>query len=393
MGLVVPFNGDIELIKSLKASTVSSVYGRENSSFDGGGRASQNNWIDRETLEEAIRLCHEKDITFDYILNMPMLEGRDSSREGNAELDRKFEWIEETGADLVIVASPYLLRRYKNRTNLGFGVSKFARVRGLQKFKQFVDMGADRVCLDLSLTRDFETLSAMQKSAPDKIQLLANDSCLFDCAKEHEHAYASAWASMGNRSQDYSHHCSYWCLSQFTDNPTEIVKSTFIQPEDLAVYRARGIDSFKLIDRNKPTTWIKNVIGAYEAGKYDGNLADLFSLFSWFGQGAVGMAELEELAKRKITTIDEVKDIRRRVPAMLAIQIDNREMGGYLDFFRDGKCTQLCADPCGYCGDLSDKAVHIDPQRSELVAKVLGNVQDAIYSGRLQYHAKEQESF
>ena len=250
-------------------------------------------------------------------------------------------------------------------------------------------MGADRICLDLSLTRDFETLSAMQKTAPGKIQLLANDSCLFDCAKEHEHAYISAWASMGDRSQDYTHHCSYGCLSQSTANPTEIVKSTFIRPEDLAVYRGIGIDSFKLIDRNKPTSWIKNVMGAYEAGRYDGNLADLFSLFSRFGQEAVSIDELGELAERRISTIEEVKDLRRRVPAMIAMQIDNREMDGYLGFFRDGDCTQLCADPCSYCGDLAESAVHIDPQRKELVAKVLGNVQDAIFSGRLQYHARD----
>ncbi len=389
MGLVVPFNGDIELVKSLNPEHVSSVYGRENSSSDGGGRASQNNWIDRETLEEAIRLCHEKGITFDYILNMPMLEGKDSSRKGNVELDRKFEWIEGIGTDLVIVTSPYLLKKYKGRTNLRFGVSKFARVRGLQKFKQFVDMGADRVCLDLSLTRDFETLSAMQKTAPGKIQLLANDSCLFDCAKEHEHAYTSTWASIGDRSQDYTHHCSYWCLSQFTANPNEIVKSTFIRPEDLAVYREIGIDSFKLIDRNKPTTWIKNVIGAYEAGRYDGNLADLFSLFSWFGQEAVSISELEKLAEKRISTIEEVKNIRRKVPAMLAMQIDNREMDGYLDLFRNGDCTQLCADPCKYCADLAERAAYIDPQRKGLVARVLGNVQAAIYSGDLQYQARD----
>jgi len=382
MGLVVPFNGDLELVELLDSSVVSNVYGRENSRTEGGGRASQSTVVSEEVIRAAIQLCKRKGISFDYVLNMPWMDGKQFSVEGRQELDRKFQWVEEIGADYVIVALPELIDTYKSRRNLNWGISKFVRTRDMPLLRNLVELGADRVCLDLSVTRNFSMLKAMQSMFPDKLQLLANDSCLYACIMEDSHAHSSSRASMGDGRNTYTHSCSYWCLDKFVEDPAEIIKSTFIRPEDLQQYRDLGFDDFKLIDRNRPTPWIQNVVKAYTNERYDGNLADLFSLLSWYGQERAEVDELEQTAAQEIRTVQQVQEIRRRIPAMLAVEIDNRVLDGYLGHFADVDCRLVgCKPRCDYCGELAAKAVYIDPQRKQLVGAILHNVRTALISG------------
>ena len=166
MGLSVPFNGDLSLVASLDAAIVSGVYGRENSKSDGGGRASQHEFISEETLREAIKICRQKGISFGYVFNSPFAHLGMFTPKEIGGLDQKIRWIEEIGADLIIVAGPALLMKYKPRTNLRFGISKFHRTKTLAGLQYLIGMGADRVCLDLNVTRNFSMLDAMQKNFP-----------------------------------------------------------------------------------------------------------------------------------------------------------------------------------------------------------------------------------
>src|SRR5208282_1367413 len=65
--------------------------------------------------------------------------------------------------------------------------------------------------------------------------------------------------------------CSYTFLSE----PVEFLRSPFIRPEDVSVYRQSGMDILKLSDRTESTEFLLKTARAYAAEKYDGNLFDL----------------------------------------------------------------------------------------------------------------------
>ena len=57
--------------------------------------------------------------------------------------------------------------------------------------------------------------------------------------------------------------------------PIEFLRSPFIRPEDVHVYRELGIDIVKLADRSEPAEALARTARAYCEEKYEGNLFEL----------------------------------------------------------------------------------------------------------------------
>ncbi|MDD2461643.1 MAG: hypothetical protein WC328_08420 [Kiritimatiellia bacterium] len=107
-----------------------------------------------------------------------------------------------------------------------------------------------------------------------KLCLLANSGCLRFCPGQTFHdnliAHSAAAESLENLPDWNPHVC--WNLYRDPKNFVEILRSTWIRPEDLHLYEGL-IDTAKLATRQHAHP--RMVIGAYAEGRFRGNLLDL----------------------------------------------------------------------------------------------------------------------
>jgi hypothetical protein len=191
-----------------------------------------------------------------------------------------------------------------------------------------------------------------------------------------------------------------WCVMKCSydklKDPVQYLRSEFIRPEDLGLYREIGYDSFKVLERGAPTPVLTRRVKAYSEGRYDGNLLDLIQPFGYkeksessltgglfnkwrylFRPRMVRMAELMKLKELAV---------RRGMLEPLKgdpVVIDNAQLNGFIPGFIDRDCRRSDCSTCGWCASYAKKAVRIDQTyRSELL-KLYEDAFGDMYSGKL----------
>jgi collagenase-like PrtC family protease len=353
----VPYNGDLNLIRRLSSDEVKEVYGRPTTVGIGGARASRTlrYGISRKNIKEAVKLCRSKGIKFNYVANSPLIDRNKCDSKIYHVINEELEWVKELSVNGIIVSRPYLAGLALKK-GIRVIVSKLARVDNIEKVRKWVDKGVIQICLDLNIIRNLKLLKEIKKNAGNcNLQLLVNDSCLFHCPMDNLHAKASSIASKPNKK--YNHYYSYTCIGKhFLRKPQEFIRAAYIRPEDLKVYRSIGFDNFKIVDRNRPTDWILKILDAYSKQKYNGNLADLFSLF--------GVDKTMEITKKdKIMincSIEDVCALRKNIPLIMGVYINNNLLDGVLKHMSEVKCNpRNCDKNCKYCLVVAKKAMKI----------------------------------
>ena len=130
------------------------------------------------------------------------------------------------------------------------------------------------------LGRDVQRNIDMVKRAADwchahekKIGILANSGCLRNCPWQtyHDNLVAHSDAALKMPGADYNPHLC-WTMYANRKNLPEILKATWVRPEDLYNYEGL-VDFVKLATRqhNSP----RMVVKAYVVGRWQGNLLDL----------------------------------------------------------------------------------------------------------------------
>jgi hypothetical protein len=105
--------------------------------------------------------------------------------------------------------------------------------------------------------------------------MLANSGCLRNCPWQtfHDNMIAHSDAAMKTENvKGWNPHLC-WTLYKDRKNFAEILKATWVRPEDLARYEGI-VDVVKLATRQHANPGM--VISAYERGTFEGNLLDLF---------------------------------------------------------------------------------------------------------------------
>jgi len=358
----VACNWDSHLLEGLqKKNCVYELYGKI-SGVVGGGRAfCEVPDKSKNYAKDYIQSAKKSGLSFNYLLNATILEGQEFESEGKKKILGEVEWIAKSGAETVTVAIPFLAKLIKAYfPELQVEASVFAHISNLKKLKKWQEeCNIDGVCLDRGLTRKFEILEEIRKNTNLRLKILANDPCISECPNELYHDDLMSIYSLPDKSKDYVHYCSFNCLNQFVNKPDEIVRSTFIRPEDVSTYEGLGIDILKIVDRNKPTEWILNAVDAYEKRKYEGNLADILSLFSAYGlKDSVG-----KIGEADIKTKEQLNSIWRKMGSILGLYINNRELNGFLEYFKTHDCDKAdCNVTCNYCELQAKKAIKFDAQ-------------------------------
>lgn len=404
MTLSIPANWADDFFDAIDFGAVGEVYGKLAADPVGGGRASVVfPGVSRRRVEAHIREVRRRGLRFNYLLNATCLGNAELSRRGQRRIRALLDWIGETGADTVTVALPQLASLVRRHyPSLRLAVSTNVMADNLDRVRFWEGLGAQQITLSYTdVNRDFAELRHLAAHARCELQLIVNLICRRHCpvqalhANFHSHASQSGAGPWRGRTLPLDVHCLRCAAHSFTD-PTEVIRSHWIRPEDLARYEAAGIARFKLVERGMNTADLSRIVAAYTARRYDGNLMDLIPTMSkyrylatpgrmhflrhFLGAGGARPLRLLQLARR-------MEALRARPDYFTAfgLYVDNRMLDGFLDRFERRDCRQTLCEACGYCAQWARRAVRPlgDPADREAAGRVLAGVVDEAETGGL----------
>ena len=180
--------------------------------------------------------------------------------------------------EICTTASPFVARTLKDvAPDIEVRASVNMRLTTLQAFQYLAPL-FDSYYLGRDVQRNMETVkrfSGWCRANGKKLCILANSGCLRNCPWQTYHdnliAHSDAAMKVENVKGWSPHLC--WTLYKAPANFAEILKATWIRPEDLVRYEGL-VDVVKLATRQHANPDM--VISAYERGAFEGNLLDLF---------------------------------------------------------------------------------------------------------------------
>jgi collagenase-like PrtC family protease len=354
MKLFMPTNFTYELADSLKEySHDITFYGQSARDVLGGGRPSL--FLPDPSREEIIKyIAYVKKLgyQFSYLVNSSCTGGIEMTKEGNEKLRELFNWIGESGADEITVAIPYLAKMCMDiAPNLKVNAGLYARITDVTTAIRWSDLGVNKLTLFLNLNRDFDKIKKIKEVTGKKIELIATLSCINGCIASPFCSSLIAHASM-NKGEGSVVHTVFNCYREKLKNPTEIIKSCWIRPEDLHIYEEYGVDVIKITERYDDTKTLVMKAKAYLNKSFEGNFFDLLSLHP-----RKPLSIHKEKIKRYIDKkgILNQKKINDYFDSLAFLSLDNRELDGFIDFFLEKKCDLENCATCSYCEKFAKK--------------------------------------
>jgi collagenase-like PrtC family protease len=379
-------NWDFSSLDALEGTSVDALFGKLPFDVVGGARPGfVLPQVDRNYVERYIKACHERGLEFSYLLNAPCLGNLQYSKKGYGQLVELLEWIDKSGTDAVTIGLPYLIDLVRKRfPRLKVKVSTTARVNTVRKALQYEDMGVEEIIIDEHINREFKTLEAIRKAVKCNLELIVNNICLWQCPYNYEHVNHDGHASREGEEEDYCYlqYPGYLCLYRKLTDPVELLKSPWIRPEDIPHYEAIGYERFKITERFKRTSLLLEHVKAYENRRYDGNLLDLFTLPR---KGAFTPVHLEYFIKpehvniMKISELEKVFDLEVRE----LIQMDNRKLDGFIEFFKENDCNQTTCSACRYCETVFQRVAVVNEEGVKKASQRVRDFSDKLLTGEI----------
>jgi collagenase-like PrtC family protease len=294
------------------------------------------------------------------------MDNREYTRQGQADLERLLEMVEECGATAVTVSLPFLISIIKKRhPRLKVRVGVYARVDNVAKAKFWEELGADCITLEsISVNRDFAMLKAIRKAVKLELQLIANSNCLMFCPLSGHHMVNLSHASQkGHASRGFMiDYCALRCSAEKLTDPSNYLRSEFIRPEDIDSYMKMGFTSFKILERGAPTSVMAKRVRAYSEGSFDGNLLELIQPYGYkdnFGTGAGRSKNVWRFLKYffrsgmvKTSGLLKLKTLAEKRGLLSAMEwdpvyVDNKELDGFLTGMKEIDCRITDCSACG----------------------------------------------
>ena len=325
--LIAPTTFEPEFLEGLASFPVDTIYG--SLSEEPGGRAKKSlPAAAEEDIEEHIAQARAHGIGFFYTMNGSCGGNREFTAEGQKWLADRFGWLVDVGAAGVVATNPGIIEMVKRRyPELRVTVSSIVNVNSVDKALFFQDLGADTIYLPEYLGRDFKLLRALRKKLKCDLVLVLNLGCLVHCPMRDSHANFVSHSSECLDRGCYFDYSLAKCTQIRSTNPVELMKASWIRPEDLGQYEEMGFANFKVAGRERGRQWILRVVAAYSERKYAGPLNDLI----------IGFDGIEPFGKFPVT-------------------LENSRLDGFIDFFRKKDCRQGC-DRCTHCEEWLERAI------------------------------------
>ncbi|MBT5954749.1 hypothetical protein HOG98_08515 [bacterium] len=370
MQLSVACNWDPVLIENMNKLGVVDLYGRVKNDPYGGGRVEDDlSNFDYGKAKEYISEVKSRDMKFTYLFNTMTLSNDEFSDSGKKKIINYLEEIANLNVTTIAVTLPYLGELIKKYVpHIKINVSILANVTSGTQAKYWDDLGAYSICLAYDVTRDFKALKAIRKAVKCRLGLLVNDPCLYRCPDLFHHNMERSLSNKTCGSNSKKNYFYLRCSCSAMNNPTEFVRSMFVRPEDTSSYEEIGIDYFKIAERLKSTRWLTNATKAYYDRAYEGNLADILTMYSQFDYQKKDAKPLtSDSLKNPEWMNEEFKDGN-----FLGFPyIDNQKLSEieFLEFFKKHDCkNSTCDKVCKYCEKSAKEVVSFDNDRKKIVA-------------------------
>lgn len=335
----------LEINNRSEADCIAEVYGSLPQSPLGSARPHINlPETSLEGLAQHVAILNKNGIKFNYLFNAPYPQKSKPTTDKNIvnHFD-KIATILEASDNSVTVATEEMLNFFKKRYKLNISISLVLDIKEKSDIEYFINKGADRIVLSTTRNRDFRFLRRCGQKYSGIITLIANESCLFNCKNKLEHYLFSAQnssESMGsNKDIEFQDPHMVSCTKVKLLNLDNLIKSSWIRPEDIFLYEQIGIEQIKLGDRTKPEEWLIQTYDAYLKRKSPDNFFDLIAI-----------------------TPDNLRN--KKEGPFPHIFIDNNRLDNFIYYFfnNDICCLDLKCERCGYCKKIADDVIHFNAQ-------------------------------
>ena len=238
---------------------------------------------DAETIKEVLReelvALREGGKKLDLLLNANCYGEQAMSLALENRIRAIVEELSEWGCrpDVVTAASPFVARTIKKyfpdietRASVNMRLTTLQAMRYLAPWFDSYYIGRD-VQRNLATVKRF---SEWAHANGKKVGILANSGCLRNCPWQtyHDNLISHSQAALAVRPAEGFNPHLCWTMYEDKQCLAEILKATWIRPEDLAEYMPY-VDFVKLATRQHSRMAL--VVDAYAEGAYKGNLLDL----------------------------------------------------------------------------------------------------------------------
>ena len=246
--------------------------------------------ISKPEIEKKIKLIKRQGFCFNYLVNSSVFPDL-HSRKGFKKAMEYITWVEKQKADIVTVGDEKILFFiYKYFPKLKVNISIVLRVKSVKKVNSLIKKypNIERVTLYQAINRDQNKLiqhvanvHKRHSLRPFKIELLANELCLYDCPLMKKHYALSSKFSQSNTKerakllQELAKFDS-WCNEIRARDPIQFLNVCWIRPEDVEIYEKLGIDILKIAGKTASTNYLLRTAKSYMKRSHRGNIMDLF---------------------------------------------------------------------------------------------------------------------
>lgn len=319
----------VELHQKYPDARVLETYGQVTigNVFGSGRSADCLPTVDITTLKEYIDYAKSKGVDFSYTVNASCMGNIEFTARGVEGIEQFLGELYAAGVQNLTIALPSLIElvqkcKYPFKIK-GSTICQITNANKAQVFKRF---GLERIVVDESINREIETLKRIRNLFGEKVELIVNAVCLKNCTNRMFHYNQMSHDSMVQEEQITTYY-SHRCMVRRCEDVSNLLKISWIRPEDLKYYTAIGINYFKIQGRQAVLKGdLIKTLEHYFQESFAGNLMDLIDLFSSSNS--------------------------------FIAYLDNQKLDGFLQPFVENKnfCIDDCSN-CGYCAAFAKKSV------------------------------------
>jgi hypothetical protein len=279
-------------------------------------------------LQRYVEYSGERGIDFNYTINASYMGNKEFTEEGITTIYNFLGKLYNAGIRSLTVTLPSLIEiitwfpydfRIKGST--------IYQVTNVNKALELKKMGVERMVVDESLNRDFLTLKRLREAVGEGIEIIVNSICHKDCSYRLFHYNQIAGDSVEVSSGCSNSYFPHKCLVRRYRNSGNLLKLTWIRPEDIKYYTAIGIHYFKLQGRPRVLKGDPvRAAAAYFKEDYNGDLFELLNMFA--------------------------------PVSSFTVPVDNKKLTGFIKHFYDnpGFCRRDCST-CRFCESFANKCI------------------------------------
>jgi collagenase-like PrtC family protease len=330
MEFSIPYNNDPETLtdiigwKDRTGNRIREIYLSGPQEYGGSGRIAPA--LGFHEFTEVLNRIHQEGIRVNVLLNS-ICEGSEwySAEILKSTMSYLTRLHEEYGVEAVTIANPLYIREVRKLfPSIEICASVLGDVDCVQKAVIFKKAGADVITPDVNINRNLTLLKKIKDATNAELKLMVNEGCLYKCAFRKFHfnyiSHKSKHPDSAHSIKGEDNVFSLNCIQLSKKDPSQILKSGWIRPEDTGKYR-EITNYFKIVGRTSSKSMIARSIEAYLGESYDGDLLELMAgnLYS------LGMSYF--------------------------IHLDNKSLDKIGFFEKAVSCGQECSD-CSYCDEI-----------------------------------------